>query len=92
MSAMGSVLAKVLGRMAAEGGSAAPLTPLWVEAVGALVAQHCVPQTLGAGVLVVRCDGPEWRAALLARQAEVLQRLQQALGPATVKRLSFEVS
>lgn len=89
---MGSVLATVLGRLATQSGSAASLAPLWAEAVGAVIAQHCVPATLASGVLTVRCDGPDWRAALSAKQAEVLRRLQQALGPTTVRRISFEVS
>lgn len=92
MKPLSEVMGRVLGDVAKRTSSAGALRPLWNQAVGELVAKHSEPVRLDGRVLVVRCDAPAWREALVAEQSSILSRLQAALGESSVTQLVFEVA
>lgn len=65
----------------------APRTPLaraqavWERAVGAQAAAHCRPAFERSGTLTVDCDEAVWAQEMSLRAVEVLERLNDALGP-----------
>lgn len=80
----------MLGRLARDVGTAAPLGPIWAAAVGELVARHTRPVRLVQGVLTVACDAQGWRDALEPERAATLSKLQAQVGEALVRGLVFE--
>jgi predicted nucleic acid-binding Zn ribbon protein len=87
---MPSMLGGVLARVASSTGRGTALHGVWRELVGATIALHSAPRRLEAGVLVVGCDGAEWRRALEAQRASLLARLQAQVGEASVRSLVFQ--
>ena len=66
---------------------AAALTALferWNELAGCPLADHAVPGSLEAGVLVVEVDDPLWATEWRYRQGEVLRRCDEVLGAGVV--------
>ena len=56
----------------------------WAELVGAEVAQHCAPETLSEGRLVVRTDSTAWATQLRLLAPTIVRRLNEELGHGTV--------
>ncbi len=59
----------------------------WEELVGQEVAEHADPESFVDGVLVVRTDSTAWATQLRLLTPQVLGRLNEELGPATVTAL-----
>ncbi len=59
----------------------------WEELVGPEVAEHADPESFVDGVLVVRTDSTAWATQLRLLTPQVLGRLNDELGPATVTAL-----
>ncbi len=86
------MMGQVLGTVAQKTGSAAPLTPLWVLAVGPLTARHARPLRLSAqGELHVHVDAVQWRDALLRHEPDIVEKLAAQLGVGVVRSLKIEV-
>ena len=77
---------------------AAPKTGLasvqasWSEAVGAQIAEVASPISERAGTLTVECANAMWAQELDLMQAQLLERLREALGEATPEALKFRVA
>jgi predicted nucleic acid-binding Zn ribbon protein len=56
----------------------------WSELVGAEVAQHCTPETLDEGRLVVRTDSTAWATQLRLLAPTLVRRLNEELGHGTI--------
>ncbi len=56
----------------------------WAEIVGAEVADHCKPETLVDGKLVVRTDATAWATQLKLMAPTLVRRLNEDLGNGTV--------
>lgn len=56
----------------------------WAEIVGAEVADHCRPETLADGRLVVRTDATAWATQLKLMAPTLVRRLNEELGHGTV--------
>jgi predicted nucleic acid-binding Zn ribbon protein len=71
----------------------APTTPLaaiqagWLEAVGEAIAREARPVAERAGVVTVACRSAVWAQELDLMGSEVVERLNQALAGAPVRRL-----
>lgn len=87
-----TVLAKALGGIAARGGNAAPLAPVWERLVGPLAAARCRPSSLVDGILTVRCETEAWRAALRPRLDALAAELRRAVAPARLESIRLEVT
>lgn len=82
---------RVLARLAGESGRASSLMPLWTAAVGENIARHSRPHQLEGTTLIISVESAEW-AQVLARQEDSLrERLNEKLGPGTVKALVFQL-
>lgn len=80
----------LMGRLAQQLGSGAPLAPIWAEIVGPLIASHARPARLSQGVLTIACDSAAWREALSAEHANTLRKLQHVLGESTLRSIVYE--
>lgn len=56
----------------------------WADLVGTEVADHCTPETLTDGKLVVRTDSTAWATQLRLLAPTLVRRLNQELGHGTV--------
>lgn len=56
----------------------------WASIVGAEVADHCTPETLTDGKLVVRTDSTAWATQLRLLAPSLVRRLNEELGHGTV--------
>jgi predicted nucleic acid-binding Zn ribbon protein len=89
---VGPVLDRLLAGLGAP--PAAAVTALferWNELAGLPLADHAVPGSLEAGVLVVKVDDPLWATEWRYRQGEVLRRCDDLLGPGVVARIDVRV-
>jgi predicted nucleic acid-binding Zn ribbon protein len=82
------LLPSVLARLARESGKAHSLTPVWNAAVGPHLARLTRPHTLEGGKLVVTVPDAEWARTLSQQQEELIERLNERLGPGTVRALA----
>ncbi len=89
--ALQSLLPKLLARLAQQSGQARGLAPVWAEAVGAQIAKHTSPYLLEKGTLVVTVASAEWALTLEREQASLCERLNERLGPDTVRALTFRL-
>ena len=60
----------------------------WADIVGPHVADHARPLSLVGGVLAVAVDEPGWATQLTYLQADLLRRLEDALGVGVVTRIT----
>ena len=60
----------------------------WADIVGAQVADHARPLSLVGGVLTVATDEPGWTTQLTYLEADLLRRLEEALGVGVVTRIA----
>ena len=88
---LADLLGQVLGRVAADTGSAAAIQPVWSQVVGPVVARHAWCARLTQGTLAVACDSGQWRDELALQTAELLGRLRARLGSSAPERLTFEL-
>jgi predicted nucleic acid-binding Zn ribbon protein len=63
----------------------------WPDLVGESVAQHSRPRSLREGVLVVAVDEPAWATQLRWLEADLIARLDGALGAGQVTRIEVRV-
>jgi predicted nucleic acid-binding Zn ribbon protein len=56
----------------------------WALVVGDDIAEHCVPEGFGDGVLTVRADSSAWATQLRLLAPTVLRRLNEEVGEGTV--------
>ena len=63
----------------------------WPELVGESVAQHARPRSLKGGTLVVAVDEPAWATQLRWLEADLVTRLNEALGAGQVDRIEVRV-
>ncbi|WP_372592880.1 DUF721 domain-containing protein [Actinotalea sp.] len=87
-----ALVGDALARLAAERGWSTELSVggvigRWREVVGDRIADHCVPETFEAGVLVLRADSTSWAVNLGHLRSELLSRLAAELGPDVVQEL-----
>jgi len=79
-TAIGNVVARVLGDLGLDGAQRAfEVARCWEGAVGADVARHARPVAMRQGVLEVVVDSSVWAQQLQLRQPEILEALARAL-------------
>ncbi len=61
----------------------------WEQVVGAEVARHCRPEAFENGVLTVRTDTTAWAVQLRHLAAQILARVNQAVGDGAISRVDF---
>ncbi|HLC40661.1 MAG TPA: DUF721 domain-containing protein [Methylomirabilota bacterium] len=61
----------------------------WRVLVGQEIARRAQPTTLTDGILQVAVDNSPWLQELSLREAEVLHRIQSAVGPGLIRGLRF---
>ncbi len=61
----------------------------WSHVVGADIASHATPTTLVDGVLHVAAESTAWATQLRLMQAQVLAKINAAVGPGLVTKLSI---
>jgi predicted nucleic acid-binding Zn ribbon protein len=76
---------------APEVGSLGAVFAGWDAAVGPSVAAHCHPVSLVDGVLTVAVDQPGWATQLRYLGADVIRRLEEAVGTGLVTRIDVRV-
>lgn len=83
------VLARLqLDRRLAE----AEVVRVWSQVLSPALTAHAQPTALRHGTLFVNVDHPVWRDEIVRyHRHEILERLQQALGPEVVRRICFRV-
>ena len=90
-SRVGGMVGTVLSELGHSGaGEAFVLFDAWEAALGDL-AQHAEPIDLKAGVLEVAVVSPVWAQHLQLRQTQILQALQEEMGPKAPTELRFLV-
>lgn len=65
----------------------ASLEPRWAEIVGAAVAEHCRPETLTGGVLVIRAESTAWATQLRLMARGLVARIAAEVGDGVVTRV-----
>ena len=63
----------------------------WAGIVGPAMAAHTRPLSLTRGVLAVAVDQPGWATQITYLEADLLRRLDEALGAGVVTRLTVRV-
>ncbi len=63
------------------------LAPLWVQIVGAQLAEHCRPAGFEAGTLVLATACPSWAAQLRQMTEEIRARVNSYLGAPVARRV-----
>lgn len=61
----------------------------WLAAVGARVAAHARPVRLYEGKLLVEVDDAVWQGHLKVLERQILDRLEEVIGPGIVSGLEF---
>ncbi len=88
MKSLRESLGSVLGQLASELRSGAPLAPIWNEVVGEVIARHSRPQSLQRGTLTIWVE-PAWRAALEAERGPLLAKVRAHMGESLVSSIVF---
>jgi predicted nucleic acid-binding Zn ribbon protein len=92
-SPVGSALDRLLAGIGAPPADAlVTLFERWSEVAGLPLADHGVPASLDAGVLVVKVGEPGWSTEWRYRQGEVLRRCDAFLGEGVISRIEVRVS
>ena len=84
-----SAVTKNLG--GAGGPALIDLLQRWPEVVGESLAAHCRPVALRDKALTIAADEPAWGAQLRWLEADLLRRLDEAVGPGTVARITVRI-
>ena len=89
---IGESLDAVARNLGGAGGPAlVDLLRRWPAVVGESLAAHCRPLTLRSGTLTIAADEPAWGAQLGWLEADLLRRLDQAVGAGTVTRIAVRI-
>lgn len=89
---IGESLDAVARNLGGAGGPAlVDLLRRWPEVVGHALAAHCRPLTLRNNTLTIAADEPAWGAQLGWLEADLLRRLDQAVGAGTVTRIAVRI-
>jgi predicted nucleic acid-binding Zn ribbon protein len=80
-----------LDRVVPGGRAFTQLLEQWDGLVGDALAARTRPTGLHAGTLVIAVDDPAWAAQLRYLQADLLTRLQEAMGAASVTEIRVVV-
>ena len=92
VSKLGDLLAGILGKLQlAEGIDEGRLRTAWREVAGEFVAGQTEPVSLRKGVLTLRVLQPSMRFHLEQSRAQILARLQQALGRKKVREVRLTI-
>ena len=67
--------------------TAAGLLPRWAEIVGADIAEHCRPERLEDGELVLVAESTAWATQLRLLARQLLGRISAGVGPGVVTKL-----
>jgi hypothetical protein len=81
-----ALLTPMLARLAREGGAVA-LGPIWAQVAGPQIARQVRPVAFEGGALVLEAATARWQAEVSALAADLLQKLNAALGRERVERL-----
>jgi predicted nucleic acid-binding Zn ribbon protein len=65
---------------------------VWAEALGEQIAEVATPVSERAGTVTVECSNAIWAQELDLMQAQLLERLREALGERTPQALKFRVA
>ncbi len=65
------------------------LTLNWEQIVGSGIASHAVPKKLVEGVLHIKTDSSTWRAEILIRQEEIIDKISLFLSKNIVTSLKI---
>jgi len=63
----------------------------WADVVGPSIAAHSRPLSLTRGTLAIAVDEPGWATQLTYLEADLLRRLDEALGAGVVTRVAVRV-
>lgn len=91
--AVSAILPATLARMGLDQKrAAAELFKAWRHLIDPTITAHAQPAGLVKGTLFVNVDSDVWKDEIVRyRRREILERLQNAFGRDTVKRISFRV-
>ena len=64
---------------------------LWPEIVGEDIAEHCQPERLHTGTLLVGVTDSNWATELRYNGAYIIEKLAEQLAPDAIKRLEIRV-
>jgi predicted nucleic acid-binding Zn ribbon protein len=81
-----ALLSPMLARLA-RGGGAVALGPVWSQVAGPQISRQVRPVAFEDGALVLEAATPRWQAEVSLLAAELLQKLNAALGGERVERL-----
>ncbi len=88
----GEFLSAILKKAgASEGIDEERLRDIWVEVAGEFIARHASPQSLKSGCLTLHVLQPSMRFHLEQMRGMLLQRLQETIGPGSVKSIRFSL-
>lgn len=90
---LGAIVPEVLARLQLDRRlQQAEVLRVWNQVLSPALTAHAQPTGLRHGTLFVSVDHPVWRDEIVRyHRHEILERLQQALGPDVVRRISFRV-
>jgi predicted nucleic acid-binding Zn ribbon protein len=83
---------RVVREQAAPKTGLAGVQGVWVEALGERLAEVATPVSEKAGTLTVDCVDGVWAQELDLMQAQLLERLREALGERAPEALKFRVA
>ena len=89
---IGEVLRETLLTIRREkGGRLDRIGACWPAVVGDLVGAHTVPEALKGSLLLVRVDAAPWAQEMRFMKADIIDRLNAALGEAWILDIKFKV-
>ncbi len=68
------------------------LAEQWATIVGPVAAEHCTPNSLVDGRLRVDVDEPAWASQMTWQESDLLDRIQELVPGAHVRKLQVRVS
>jgi predicted nucleic acid-binding Zn ribbon protein len=86
-----ALLSPMLARLAREGGAVA-LGPVWLQVAGPQIARQVRPVAFEGGALVLEASTARWQSEVSALAANLLEKLNAALGGERVERLSVRLA
>lgn len=89
--AVGDSIKSVTRGLGADGQRLVTILGGWVDLAGAVMASHCRPTALRAGVLRVVVDQPGWATEVRFAEGELCRRLNALLGAGTVGSVCVQV-
>ena len=62
---------------------------IWADVVGDKIAENSDPQSIDAGVLIVRTKTPAWRQELQLQKPQIINKINEALTKKLIKDIRF---